>query len=92
MTITGLGQVMCENRIAELLLERIYRMNPCIKFNILGDIISEKEALTLYYTVLSDCKYNHMGNMIYVPVVNCHEAKDFVASWDYTLMSISLPN
>ena len=24
--------------------------------------------------------------------VNCHEAKDFVASWDYTLMSISLPS
>lgn len=25
-------------------------------------------------------------------LVNCHEAKDFVASWDYTLMSISLPS
>lgn len=24
--------------------------------------------------------------------VNCYEAKDFVASWDYTLMSISLPS
>lgn len=24
--------------------------------------------------------------------VNCHEAEDFVASWDYTLMSISLPS
>lgn len=24
--------------------------------------------------------------------VNCYEDKDFVASWDYTLMSISLPS
>lgn len=70
MTITALEQVMCENRNTELLLEETYRMNPCTKFNILGDIISEKEALMIYYAVLSDYKYNHMGNMIYVPVLN----------------------
>ena len=71
MTITGIDQVMCENRNAELLLEETYRMNPCTRFNILGDIISEKEALMIYYAVLDRSKYNRNDsreNMIYIPV------------------------
>ena len=68
MTITGLDQVMCENRNAELLLEETYRMNPCTKFNIIGDIISEKEALMIYYSVLSDYKFISDKNMVYIPM------------------------
>lgn len=70
MIVTELGQIICENRNTELLLEETYRMNPLTKFNILGEIITEHEALMLYYAVLSDYKYNHIGNMVYAPVLN----------------------
>ena len=70
MTIIGLGQGMCENRNAELLLKETYRINPHTKFNIIGDIISEKEALMLYYAVLKRDKNDRREGMVYIPMFN----------------------
>ena len=41
--------------------------------------------------IIAQKENRSMSNLI-VSLVNYHEAKDFVASWDYTLMSISLPS
>lgn len=67
MMIVNGKNIMCENRDTELLLEEIVRMDPNIRFNILGDEMTEKEALLLYKSVLKN--KGDEKNVIYVPVL-----------------------
>ena len=53
MIISEVDQVMCENRNAELLIQEIYRFDSSTKFVVVGDTITEHEALALYYAVFS---------------------------------------
>lgn len=69
MIITDLDQVMCENRNTELLMQEIYRIKPNTKFTILGELITEKEALMLYKTI-RQCsgQSDDQKEMIYIPI------------------------
>ena len=54
MTVEKSDLIKCENKKTELLINEIYRINPNAKFNIIGDYITEKEALLLYNAVLKN--------------------------------------
>ena len=40
--------IKCENRNTELLLDGIFSMLPDITFTVVGDVVTEHEALALY--------------------------------------------
>ena len=51
MIINKNSQIMCENRNAELLLEGIFLIDSEVEFEIIGDEITEHEALLVYCAV-----------------------------------------
>lgn len=53
MIVSNPDEIMCENRNAELLIQEIYRFDSSTKFVVVGDTITEHEALALYYAVFS---------------------------------------
>lgn len=67
MRIEKSNLIRCENENTENLINEIYRINPNVKFNIVGDYITEKEALLLYQSVLRNSN-NKNSNMVYIPV------------------------
>lgn len=70
MIINKNSRVMCENRNTELLLEGIFSMDPEVHFEILGDIITEHEALLVYCAVEESISTYDGRKMIYVPTIN----------------------
>lgn len=67
MTMENSDLIKCENNKTKRLMNEIYRINPNVKFNIVGDYISEKEALLLYQSVLKNSK-NQNSNVVYIPI------------------------
>ncbi len=65
MTINNTMQPIYENRNAELLIADIWNKNPNISFNILGDEITEREALLLYEAVQESSM--DQREVVYVP-------------------------
>lgn len=63
------NQLQYENSNAENLINEIYRINPNVKFNTFGNIISEKEAIMLYRAVLKN-SHNKNTNLVYIPVLS----------------------
>lgn len=63
------NQLQYENINAKNLINEVYRINPDIKFNTFGSVISEKEAMMLYRAVLKN-KNNKNTNIVYVPMIN----------------------
>lgn len=63
------NQFQYENSNTENLINEVYRINPNVKFNTFGNIISEKEAMMLYRAVLQN-SHNKNTNLVYVPVLN----------------------
>ena len=63
------NQLQYENINAKNLINEVYRINPDIKFNTFGNVISEKEAIMLYRVALKN-KDNKNTNLVYVPVLN----------------------
>ena len=63
------NQLQYENINAKNLIDEIYRINPDIKFNTFGDVISEKEAMMLYRAVLKNSN-NKNTNLVYIPVLS----------------------
>lgn len=68
MIINKNSIAMCENRNTELLLEGIFRMNPDITFTVVGNVITEHEALALYNAVETHKSPCDGQKTIYVPV------------------------
>ena len=62
------NQLQYENSNAENLINEIYRINPNVKFNTFGNVISEKEAMMLYRAVLKN-SHNKNANLVYIPVI-----------------------
>ena len=58
-----------ENSNTKNLINEIYRINPNVKFNTFGNVISEKEAIMLYRAVLKNSK-NKNANLVYIPVIS----------------------
>ena len=69
MIINKDSQVICENRNTELLLEGIFLMNPEVEFEIIGDEITEREALLVYCAVEERISQSDGQNMVYVPII-----------------------
>ena len=69
MIINKNSQVMCENRNAELLLEGIFLMNPEVEFEVIGDEITEREALLVYCAVEERIRQSDGQKMVYVPII-----------------------
>lgn len=63
------NQLQYENSNAENLINEIYRINPNVKFNTFGNVVSEKEAMMLYRAVLKNCN-NKNANLVYIPVIS----------------------
>lgn len=63
------NQLQYENSNAENLINEIYRINPNVKFNTFGNVISEKEAMMLYRAVLKN-SHNKNTNLVYVPIIS----------------------
>lgn len=63
------NQLQYENSNAENLINEIYRINPNVKFNTFGNVISEKETMMLYRAVLKN-SHNKNANLVYVPVLS----------------------
>ena len=63
------NQLQYENINAKNLIDEVYRINPDIKFNTFGSIISEKEAMMLYRAVLKNSN-NKNTNLVYIPVLS----------------------
>ena len=63
------NQLQYENINAKNLIDEVYRINPDIKFNTFGSIISEKEAMMLYRAVLKNSN-NKNTNLVYIPVIS----------------------
>lgn len=61
--------IKCENENTKNLINEIYCINPNVKFNVIGEYITEKEALLLYQSVLKNSR-NKNDNMIYIPIFN----------------------
>lgn len=62
-------QLQYENSNTENLINEIYRINPNVKFNTFGNVVSEKEAMMLYRAVLKNCN-NKNANFVYIPVIS----------------------
>jgi len=69
MSVEKSNLIRCENENTKNLINEIYRINPNVKFNIIGEYITEKEALLLYQSVLKNSN-NKNSNMIYIPVLH----------------------
>ena len=65
----NINQLQYENKNTENLINEIYRINPDIKFNTFGNVISEKEAIMLYRAVLKNSN-NRNTNLVYIPVLS----------------------
>lgn len=63
------NQLQYENKNTENLINEIYRINPDIKFNTFGNVVSEKEAIMLYRAVLKNSN-NKNTNLVYIPVIS----------------------
>ena len=63
------NQLQYENNNTKNLINEIYRINPNVKFNMFGNIISEKEAMMLYRAVLKN-SHNKNTNLVYVPIIS----------------------
>ena len=63
------NQLQYENSNTENLINEIYRINPNVKFNTFGNVVSEKEAMMLYRAVLKNSK-NKNANLVYIPVIS----------------------
>ena len=63
------NQLQYENKNTENLINEIYRINPDIKFNTFGNVVSEKEAIMLYRAVLKNSN-NRNTNLVYIPVLS----------------------
>lgn len=63
------NQLQYENNNTKNLINEIYRINPNVKFNTFGNIISEKEAIMLYRAVLKN-SHNKNTNLVYIPVLS----------------------
>ena len=61
------NQLQYENNNTENLINEIYRINPNVKFNTFGNVISEKEAIMLYRAVLKN-NNNKNTNLVYIPI------------------------
>lgn len=63
------NQLQYENNNTKNLINEIYRINPNVKFNTFGNVISEKEAIMLYRAVLKN-SHNKNTNLVYVPIIS----------------------
>lgn len=63
------NQLQYENSNTENLINEIYRINPNVKFNTFGNVVSEKEAMMLYRAVLKNSN-NKNANLVYIPVIS----------------------
>lgn len=63
------NQLQYENKNTENLINEIYRINPNVKFNTFGNVVSEKEAILLYRAVLKNST-NKNTNLVYIPVLS----------------------
>lgn len=63
------NQLQYENSNTENLINEVYRINPNVKFNTFGNVISEKEAMMLYRAVLKN-SHNKNTNLVYIPVIS----------------------
>ena len=63
------NQLQYENSNTENLINEVYRINPNVKFNTFGNVISEKEAMMLYRAVLKN-SHNKNANLVYIPVLS----------------------
>ena len=63
------NQLQYENSNTENLINEIYRINPNVKFNTFGNVVSEKEAMMLYRAVLKNSN-NKNTNLVYIPVIS----------------------
>lgn len=63
------NQLQYENSNTKNLINEIYRINPNVKFNTFGNVISEKEAIMLYRAVLKN-SHNKNTNLVYVPIIS----------------------
>lgn len=68
MIINKNSIIRCENRNAELLLDGIFRMLPDITFTVVGDVVTEHEALALYNALETHKSPCDGESTIYVPV------------------------
>ena len=68
MIINKNSIIRCENRNAELLLDGIFSMLPDITFTVIGDVVTEHEALALYNALEAHKSLSNGQKMIYVPV------------------------
>lgn len=67
MSVEKSNLIRCENENTKNIINEIYRINTNVKFNIIGEYITEKEALLLYQSVLRNSN-NKNSNMVYIPV------------------------
>lgn len=58
-----------ENSNTKNLINEVYRINPNVKFNTFGNVVSEKEAIMLYRAVLKNSN-NKNANLVYIPVIS----------------------
>ena len=63
------NQLQYENSNTENLINEIYRINPNVKFNTFGNVVSEKEAMMLYRAILKNSN-NKNANLVYIPVIS----------------------
>lgn len=63
------NQLQYENSNTKNLINEVYRINPNVKFNTFGNVISEKEAIMLYRAVLKN-SHNKNTNLVYIPVLS----------------------
>ena len=63
------NQLQYENYNTKNLINEIQRINPNVKFNTFGNVVSEKEAMMLYRAVLKNSK-NKNANLVYIPVIS----------------------
>lgn len=63
------NQLQYENSNTKNLINEVYRINPNVKFNTFGNVISEKEAMMLYRAVLKN-SHNKNTNLVYIPVLS----------------------
>ena len=63
------NQLQYENSNTENLINEIQRINPNVKFNTFGNVISEKEVMMLYRAVLKN-NNNKNANLVYIPVIS----------------------
>ena len=63
------NQLQYENSNTKNLINEAQRINPIVKFNTFGNVISEKESMMLYRDVLKNSN-NKNANLVYIPVIS----------------------